>query len=66
MDPKQQPASAAAAQPDASQWRIGRVAYGEVGRIVAEDLRAQTPESPSNTRAWLAPEPLNTDQLNNC
>jgi len=27
--------------PDPQQWRIGLVGYGEVGRILAEDLRAQ-------------------------
>jgi 3-hydroxyisobutyrate dehydrogenase-like beta-hydroxyacid dehydrogenase len=27
--------------PDPKQWRIGLVGYGEVGRILAEDLRAQ-------------------------
>ena len=25
---------------DSQQWRIGLVGYGEVGRILAEDLRA--------------------------
>ena len=26
---------------DSRQWRVGLVGYGEVGRILAEDLRAQ-------------------------
>jgi prephenate dehydrogenase len=26
---------------DSRQWRVGLVGYGEVGRILAEDLRLQ-------------------------
>ena len=27
--------------PDPKRWQVGLVGYGEVGRILAEDLRAQ-------------------------
>ncbi|WP_313788341.1 hypothetical protein [Allofranklinella schreckenbergeri] len=36
------PAAPIPANPsDARRWRIGLLGYGEVGRILAEDLRAQ-------------------------
>ena len=44
----------ASGEPDALRWRVGLIGYGEVGRILAEDLRARG-------AAWLGAYDLKLD-----
>ena len=42
---------------DPKQWNVGLIGYGEVGRILAEDLRKQEFTSPPMTSSFAAIRP---------